>query len=252
MTDEKDAASTCTWLTTEQAAAALGVSIKTVRRHAKAGTINARKVAGDSGGFVWEIAADATGHPTAQIDSPSDRPDTQATAQATGQSANLSTKPTAQADTRPDKIATDRTPDRTNEVDTASTLEANFTAHLIDENRFLRAALEARDRDAAELRAALRTALAAMPKALTSGSPQVLAADENGPKLEQVGTDPKADGSDPQVLAGASQNEMQGTDGPQTATVNKPAREVKRGAQIGSTARDGRGFRQWLLKVLRG
>ena len=52
---------------------------------------------------------------------------------------------------------------------------------LRDQVKFLRSALEARDRDAAELRAALRTALAAMPKQLTSGD-----------QLQQVTTDVSA------------------------------------------------------------
>jgi hypothetical protein len=45
----------------------------------------------------------------------------------------------------------------------------DFQSHLLEENRFLRTLIEQRDRDAAELRAALRTALAAMPKAITEG-----------------------------------------------------------------------------------
>ena len=55
--------------------------------------------------------------------------------------------------------------------DTARVLDAReeLVIELRDQVKFLRTALEARDRDAAELRAALRTALAAMPKALTDG-----------------------------------------------------------------------------------
>jgi hypothetical protein len=41
---------------------------------------------------------------------------------------------------------------------------------LKSENAFLRGLVEQRDRDAAELRAALREALKAMPKAITAGN----------------------------------------------------------------------------------
>ncbi len=54
----------------------------------------------------------------------------------------------------------DRTPDAQN---------GEVLALLKSENTFLRGLVEQRDRDAAELRAALRKALEAMPKAITSG-----------------------------------------------------------------------------------
>ncbi len=48
--------------------------------------------------------------------------------------------------------------------------QSTLSAHQAEEIKFLRAQLEARDRDAAELRAALREALRAMPKAIEQGT----------------------------------------------------------------------------------
>ena len=140
------------WLSANDAAAVLGVSPKTVWRRAKSGELTARKVASERGGEVWEIA----------LETPTDRPD-----KPTGQN-----RPTDRTQTAPKVIdereptgQTERTPtDRPakptgQNADTDAATGARFMAHLETENKFLRAALEQRDRDAAELRAALRTAL---------------------------------------------------------------------------------------------
>jgi excisionase family DNA binding protein len=60
-----------------------------------------------------------------------------------------------------------------------------FMAHLVEENAFLRRAVEQRDRDAAELRAALRKALDAMPKAITAP------ADSDAPQAPQLAAFPQ-------------------------------------------------------------
>jgi hypothetical protein len=148
----------------------------------------------------------------------------------------------------------------------------------------LRAALEARDRDAAELRAALRAALAVMPKAITAGAPsgadaQVLAADEtaqNGtpaqvPTVPVLAAPEIQDQSGPQVLAangsdGAAQTgEFRARDGatikaaghdqsgPETGgTARESATENGATSTSASTLRRARGFRGWLLQVLAG
>jgi hypothetical protein len=148
------------WLSVSEAAAALSVSDKTVWRRARAGQLTARKVAGGRGALVWEIALESTGqkqpanHAANRTEAPeSERKQSGQTMRPTGQQP---AKPTGQSDGT----------EATGNGDTG----ARFMAHLEAENKFLRAALEQRDRDAAELRAALREALKAMPKALTSGA----------------------------------------------------------------------------------
>lgn len=137
------------WLSARDAAAALGVSEKTVWRRAKAGTLTARKVASERGGEVWEIALKPTGQtdrPTGQK-RPDNRPD------KVKQAPESEREPT-------DRTATDRPAKPTGQnSDGEADIGARFMAHLEAENKFLRAALEQRDRDAAELRAALRAAL---------------------------------------------------------------------------------------------
>lgn len=146
------------WVSVAQASHALGVSEKTVWRRAKAGRLNARKVAGGRGGFVWEIALSSTGQPT---DRP-DKTDRTPTGQKESASAVLSVKPTGQ----PDKIErpTDRTPTGQNDEITMRLL-----SQLEGENAFLRGVIEQLQRDGAETRAALRKALENAPKQLEQG-----------------------------------------------------------------------------------
>jgi excisionase family DNA binding protein len=115
----------------EEAAQCLGVSLRTVQRRVKDGHLNTIESAGAR---LVCLAPDAT------EDATSDKPcrDSDATARQI------------------DATKRDSEPDPTGEV----------LALLKSENAFLRGMLEARDRDAAELRAALRKALEAMPKAL--------------------------------------------------------------------------------------
>jgi hypothetical protein len=161
------------WLTVSQAAAQLKVSERAIQRRCKNGKLRARLTPTPTG-QQWEIDADAIKKPVNQSDdSPdtSDRDDTQRrdindsndaeTTQTTGET----TLPTATATAPTETTIRDDSPD----TSTNSDLATKYVAQLETENRFLRAAVEARDRDAAELRAALRKALEAMPKQLTSG-----------------------------------------------------------------------------------
>ena len=95
---------------------------------------------------------------------------------------------------------------------------------LRDQVKFLRSALEARDRDAAELRAALRDALKMSARALTEGS----------------------DKSDRQVLA----PELNGE--PETAQIRAQNIEVDKVAEQSQSGRNSgrKTFRKWLLEVL--
>jgi hypothetical protein len=69
--------------------------------------------------------------------------------------------------------------------------QSTLTVHLLEENRFLRAALEARDRDAAELRAALREALKISSRALVeSTSTEAIQGDLSGQSTLSVQVPP--------------------------------------------------------------
>ncbi len=122
------------WLSVSEAALLWGTSARTVRRGCAAGTIPARRV-----GSMWQVESDAA------------KSDTSANDRAAKSDTVASVK-SAKSDT---DAAISR-PSRTSKSDKSAT---DLTEHLLAEVAFLRAALEQRDRDAAELRAALRAAL---------------------------------------------------------------------------------------------
>lgn len=156
------------WITATEAARRLGVSEKSVWRHAKAGQLEARKVVSRRGGFVWEIALEATDRP--------DKPDRTATEQSNGDAPVSRSNPTG----RPDKSdrPTDQTATGQNEDVTARLL-----AHLERENAFLRATVEQHQRSEAELRASLREALKIAPRQLAAPDQSA----RNGPGARQSG-----------------------------------------------------------------
>ncbi len=136
------------WLSVAEASAALGVSARAVQKRAARGTLKARKVE-HGGAAVWEIDGRELG---ANMDAPTNPNGCE--------HANLSSE--MDANPVPFHAQNGREPVRKMDADR----EADFR----EEIRFLRGLVEQRDRDAAELRAALRKALEAMPKALTSGA----------------------------------------------------------------------------------
>lgn len=152
------------WVGAGEAARLLGVSEKTVWRRAKAGALEARKVARGRGGFVWEIALEATGQPT-------DRPD-KTDRTPTGQNSASSSNSRLKATHRPDK--TDRPTDRTATGQNEG-MTARLLAQLEGENAFLRGVIEQLQRDGAETRNALRRALELAPKQLVAPSPSGIA-----------------------------------------------------------------------------
>ena len=161
-----DAPTGAAWVSARDAAAALGVSEKTVWRRARAGDLIARKVTGARGALVWEIALGPTGQtnrPTGQTN----RPTGQEQPANRPKAPDSERKPGGQPDKPTGQIDDGAAP-------ALDDTGARFMAHLEAENKFLRAALEQRDRDAAELRAALRAALK-----LTAGdaTPQLTAGD---------------------------------------------------------------------------
>jgi hypothetical protein len=150
-------------------------------------------------GQQWEIDPTEFEVETAQVesndtsdtndrdDAPNDANDTEAATLST-QTTDVTTQE-APFDATP---ATETTPEATTQATvTTPTKGGNHTfyaekyvAQLESENKFLRSSLEARDRDAAELRTALRKALEVMPKQLNAGTPDRI--EEKIPVVETV------------------------------------------------------------------
>ncbi len=144
--DQNGSEAPARWVSTSAAASALGVSERTVLRRAAAGKLESRKET-TARGVMVVVSLESQDVPTG-----ADRVRTGADTQTTLKSAlNGSEVPTG-AD------GADRGADTT------------LTAHLLEENRFLRGQIQEGNRNAAELRAALRKALDSAPKMLTSGT----------------------------------------------------------------------------------
>jgi hypothetical protein len=141
------------WLTTSDAAARLGIGERAVQKRCAAGTLTARRT--DEG--RWEVAADSlprTGEPN--------RTRTNRTGEL--QDANRANLSTIQDANEPN-LGRERTEPN-----------ANQFARMEAEVLFLRSMVEQHQRSEAELRAALREALKAMPKAIEAGSQSTLEA----------------------------------------------------------------------------
>ncbi len=126
-------------VTFEEAARLLGVSLRTVQRRVKDGNLNS--IERDGARLVC-LATGATDDAT--------RDTTRRDNDATARQIDATKRDTAQAGSTPDVTAS--------------------LAQSREEILFLRGLVEQRERDAAELRAALREALKAMPKAITAGN----------------------------------------------------------------------------------
>ncbi len=219
---ETEAAST--WLTVSQAAAALEVSERTIRRRCESGKLTARLATTDNG-KEWQIEA-------AAVEKITEAADAAATGLRTGAAiaaatisagADILTEAAAIAadatdsEVRPPAAiaaANERTADARDELIIELREQTSYLRSQIEAQRLQ---IEAANRATNEAHAALREALKMSHRALNQSGPQVLAADENGPKLEEVGRDFKADesaqnGTPAQVLA-APENQNQS--GPQ-------------------------------------
>jgi uncharacterized protein YicC (UPF0701 family) len=160
------------WLTVAEAATQIGISERAIQRRCKSGKLRSRLIATPTG-QQWEIDPTELEENTKPSGDSPDRDDTQRR-----DTNDAETTQTTEVTTLPTAIAPTPTTETTLRDD--KDLAAKYVAQLETENRFLRAAVEARDRDAAELRAALRKALEAMPKQITSSegsSPRLI--DEN-------------------------------------------------------------------------
>ena len=153
------------WVSTSAAAAVLGVSERTVLRRAVAGKLPSRKET--TGRGVVMLVALESGAAGADVPTGAARgADTQNTLESAPEAREVPTG----ADTF------------TRGADTG------LSAHLAEENRFLRGVIEQLQRDGAETRAALREALKSMPKALTTGTD----AGESSTTDPEAGNGPRA------------------------------------------------------------
>lgn len=134
------------WLSVAQAAAALRKSERTIRRRCAAGELEARQSAG-----AWFVSASAVMRPSAANSAAivSATADTDSSVDADTMAVTADTRPTA-----------------------ANSADAEIIADLRAQVNFLRASVEQHQRSEAELRAALRESLRAMPKQFTTGAPQ--------------------------------------------------------------------------------
>ncbi len=148
-TDPHDGAQ---WLTTSQAAAVLGVAERTIQRRAQRGEIEARKAKTETG-EQWEVRLSGANVP------PGVAPG------AANSGASFHAQNAGGGATFGEGGA--RVP-----PSGATSQDIEIISDLRDQVAFLRASVEQHQRSEAELRAALREALRAMPKQLTEGAPQ--------------------------------------------------------------------------------
>jgi hypothetical protein len=141
------------WLTVSQAAARLGVSERTVQRRCKSGKLAAKLESGEEG-TAWLV--DGSKLPTGA--------DTQNTSESRQSVVSV---PTGAAN-----------------VPTGA--DSGLLEHLRVENAFLRGLVEQRDRDAAELRAALREALRMSNRALMPAASDESASAADAPQQTQT------------------------------------------------------------------
>jgi excisionase family DNA binding protein len=150
------------YLTVAEAATRLGISPRAVQKRCAGGSITAQRIGGQ-----WQVLAlDAmrTGEPQSEHQD-ANRTD--------GARPKTNSKRTEPANERTIGREPNREPANQNEPRNELQNEpaaAALLAQSREEILFLRGLVEQRDRDAAELRAALRKALDAMPKALPVGS----------------------------------------------------------------------------------
>ena len=169
------------WIDAASAAQLLGVSPRSIQRRCSSGTLPARRVNG-ARGRVWEVQAQAVEAERIKDDSDGDTATATTTATATRATEGkrvavilpFPRSATATQDDDSDKGDSDR---RQSVAVEAERLKAELDASRADAQRerelstFLKSQLEEANRNAAELRAALRKALEIAPRQLTAGTP---------------------------------------------------------------------------------
>ncbi len=201
------------WIDTATAAALLGVTERAIQKRAQSGKIPARRVAGKRG-EKWEIEArtvqnqartreNRKGEKFAEQHEPDDeqgellRANKPNSSPLIGElslnhahlSPNIDDEPKLeQGEQKPEQFGEQREQKDAAQVAQLRTELENARAEVGRErelNGFFRGLIEQRDRDAAELRAALREALKAMPKAFTSGTPEAAPTASESPPAHQ-------------------------------------------------------------------
>ncbi len=167
-------ASPLDFVTVAEAAQLLRVSARSIQRRCHAGTLGARRVE-TKFGEQWEVdraevekaATEAATHPRQSRDTPA---------------TPGPTEPRRVAAQNPRETEATAAPDAQKSDRSGDDLAARYVARLETENDFLRATVEQHQRSEAELRAALREALKAAPRQLTSGTPEAAAEAPSAPR----------------------------------------------------------------------
>ena len=185
----------------------LDVSPRTIQRRCQNGKLSAKQMAGEFG-EVWEIerAAVEKMATTKRGDKPRQQPRQSAATATTGDDRATTSGVNSASDARAIiPLADER---KTADRDTAPDFRARYIAQMEAENSFLKSQLEDANRNAAELRAALRKALEIAPRQLPAAptdtttptnpapqtaqeAPPIVAAPNQSPKREQSGHTPK-------------------------------------------------------------
>jgi hypothetical protein len=193
-----------------------------VQRRCKSGKLRARLATTDDG-HEWQIEAAALEGADTDDTNDSDGADT--SDKVSTSAANV--PPTSDEETTVE--VSEVSPGAAIVPTGADSAQSTLTAHLLEENRFLRSALEARDRDGAELRAALREALKISSRALVESTSDVA--------IQRDSTEPKA-----------AMMEVPGA----TANASQRGAERDGGSAQSTSFERSKGLRAWLLKMLRG
>jgi hypothetical protein len=207
------------WLSVSEASAALGISTKTLRRRMASGAVNFRRVSLARGGAAYEVEMDSV------LDS------SKAKFQTGVQTDRKMSKPTShkgyissgvlsvkspilgsvlEVEMDSSKTVSKPMPESSKPVSKPVSISSDREAELKEEISFLRGIVESDRRDMAELRAALREALKAMPKQLTSGAASgnlEQLGTENGRELTKVNAEKKGASNETLTTPGAASNE---------------------------------------------
>lgn len=152
------------FLTVAEAAQLLRVSARSIQRRCHVGTLGARLVE-TKFGQQWEVER-------SEVEKAATEPrhDPRQSRDKSGDRAATEPRHVAPlSHLQPEAIPA---PNAQNSDRSADDLAARYVARLETENDFLRATVEQHQRSEAELRAALREALKAQPRQLTSGTPE--------------------------------------------------------------------------------
>lgn len=169
-----DATGATLWLSVADAARLEGVSVRAVQRRCQSGKYGSRRTQTPQGEKLEVDAATLTTHATPRRDAGDGETQKRRDARDGGRDVGDGQSEVAPLPDTPQSAAPD--------------MAARYLERLEGENDFLRRALEQRDRDAAELRAALREALKATPRQLEASNAAPDMASERAP----VTTPPQA------------------------------------------------------------